>query len=65
MYYSNVRVITTEKAIPVTIETYWMLRDKREQMSKNLDKHVTFDEVIRSLIDWDLVVISERRGLKK
>jgi hypothetical protein len=42
-----------------------MLRDKREQMSKNLDKHVTFDEVIRSLIDWDLVVISERRGLKK
>ena len=45
-------MITTEKAIPVTIETYWMLRDKREQMSKNLDKHVTFDEVIRSLIEY-------------
>jgi len=29
-----------------------MLRDKREQMSKNLDKHVTFDEVIRSLIEY-------------
>ena len=50
MYYSNVRMVKMEKAIPVTIETYWILRDKREQMSKDLDKHVTFDEVIKSLL---------------
>ena len=38
------------KPIKLTDETYWLLRDRREQMSKDSDKQVTFDDVIRELL---------------
>ena len=48
------------KPIKLTDETYWMLRDKREKMTKDLDRQVTYDDVIRYLFTREL--ISLRQG---
>lgn len=47
------------KPIKFTDETYWMLRDKREKMSKDLDKQVTFDDVVRYLFTRELISLRQ------
>jgi hypothetical protein len=48
------------KPIKLQDETYWQLRDKREKMSKDLNKHVSFDDVIQYLFTRER--ISLRQG---
>jgi len=49
-----------EKAIPVSAETYWKLREMRDEMSKEQGKAFTFDDVIQYLFTRRL--ISLRQG---
>jgi hypothetical protein len=48
------------KPIKFKDETYWLLREKRDKMAQDLNKQVTFDDVVQYLFTREK--ISLRQG---
>ena len=41
------------KQLRLSDETYWLLRDVRDRRAKDLKRQVTFDELIKHLIEGE------------
>ena len=41
------------KQLRLSDETYWLLRDARDKRAKELSRQVTFDEMIKRLIEGE------------